>query len=247
VEETTSDHGNSQNNVEQAVKNILGEDHNGPTPSVPDLLGHDLPESEKGGRDDSRKGTRTVSPDSEYLGRATRDGDKTNEHHAEPSGGGGKRTPGNTGGRPFISYVATHPDEKEPDPDGLDQTARMELEDKAIKRILTVEQHLQKTSSHNPGFDLFEPGTDGQPKRWIEVKAMSGDLHDRPVGLSRTQFECAREHGDSYWLYIVEHASADTPRIVRIQDPAGKARTFTFDHGWLSIAEADMQQAELVE
>ena len=67
---------------------------------------------------------------------------------------------------------------------------------------------------------------------------MTGDLHGRPVGLSRTQFEWAGEKGDAYWLYIVEHAdSPRSTRIVRIQDPAGKARTFTFDHGWLSVAQ----------
>jgi len=31
----------------------------------------------------------------------------------------------------------------------------------------------------------------------------------------------------------LRHASR---RIVPIQDPAGKARTFTFDHGWLDVA-----------
>lgn len=59
------------------------------------------------------------------------------------------------------------------------------------------------------------------------------------VGLSRTQFECARERGADYWLYVVEHAGDEDARIVRIQDPAGRARTFTFDKGWLDVAELD--------
>jgi hypothetical protein len=37
----------------------------------------------------------------------------------------------------------------------------------------------------------------------------------------------------------VEHAATETARIVRIQDPAGKARAFTFDHGWIAIAAVD--------
>ena len=65
---------------------------------------------------------------------------------------------------------------------------------------------------------------------------MTGTLADRPVGLSRTQFDCAREHGEAYWLYVVESAGTDEARLVPIQDPAGKARTFTFDHGWLDVA-----------
>jgi hypothetical protein len=157
----------------------------------------------------------------------------------ESSGeGGGKRTPGSTGGRAFFSYVGVQPDDKDADPDGLDRQARMALEEKAIALIVGVEPVLHRTPAGNPGYDLVETGEDGLVVRWVEVKAMAGDLHGRPVGLSRTQFEWAREHGDAYWLYIVEHADLpETARIVRIQDPAGKARTFTFDHGWLSVAQ----------
>ena len=69
---------------------------------------------------------------------------------------------------------------------------------------------------------------------------MTGTMQDRPVGLSRTQFEAAQKHGSNYWLYVVEQAGSPAQaRVVRIQDPAGRARTFTFDHGWLSIAELD--------
>ena len=44
----------------------------------------------------------------------------------------GKSMPGRSNGRPFISYVGTHLDDEEPDPDGVDQEARMALEEKAI-------------------------------------------------------------------------------------------------------------------
>lgn len=139
---------------------------------------------------------------------------------------------------PFIWYVGTDPNEEQPDPDALDRQKRMALEEQAIALILGHEPSLQRTPINNPGFDLVEHGADGQPTRWIEVKAMTGDLHTRPVGLSRTQFDCAREHGEAYWLYVVENAdSPGAARIVRIQNPAGKARTFTFDHGWLSVAQ----------
>lgn len=142
-------------------------------------------------------------------------------------------------GRQFISYVAVHPKDAESDPDHLDQEARMNLEDKAINFILAKEPDWQRTHALNPGFDLFQSGPDGQPNRWCEVKAMTGSLEGRPVGLSRVQFEFALRRGTDYWLYVVEHAGNVTPRIVRIQDPAGKARTFTFDHGWIDIAELD--------
>jgi hypothetical protein len=152
--------------------------------------------------------------------------------------GTGKRTPGGVGGRPFISYVGTHPDDEESDPDGLDQAARMRIEELAIQQIIKVEPSLNRTPSLNPGFDLYEKDGSGEPCRWVEVKAMTGTLADRPVGLSHTQFECARQHGPAYWLYVVEQASnSDKSRILRIQDPVAHARTFTFDHGWALIAK----------
>ena len=115
----------------------------------------------------------------------------------------------------------------------------MALEARAINLILTREPQWQRTPTHNPGYDLFELGATETPGRWCEVKAMTGSLRDRPVGLSRTQFECAQAHRDAYWLYVVERVDAPDARILRIQDPAGKARTFTFDRGWLDVANAD--------
>jgi hypothetical protein len=178
--------------------------------------------------------------------------------HGDGASGGGRRSgrdtgtrsgpedrrPGGAAGRPFISYVSTHPDDEEPDPDGLDQSTRMALEAQAIELILSREREWQRTPTHNPGFDLFKAGEDGRATRWCEVKAMTGSLHDRPVGLSRTQFECAQKQGEAYWLYVVEHAGTDTARIVRVQDPAGKARTFTFDHGWLGVADVDTEHED---
>ena len=38
---------------------------------------------------------------------------------------------------------------------------------------------------------------------------------------------------------------ARPPSIVRIQDPAGRARTFTFDHGWIDVADVDADQKDL--
>ena len=165
--------------------------------------------------------------------------------HGDPSGkssgnggGKGKRTHGQTGSRPFISYVGAHPDDEAPDPDGLDQTARMQIEEQAIVKIVQLEPMLKRTPDGNPGFDLYETDVRGNPVRWIEVKSMSQGLENRPVGLSRRQFELAREKGNAYWLYVVEYATdAQRARVLRIQNPAGLARTFTFDQGWMKIAQ----------
>ena len=141
--------------------------------------------------------------------------------------------------REFISYIAVRGDEEERDPDGLDQQARLRLEQQAIAFIIALEPRWQRTPANHPGYDLFELSEDGNLARVCEVKAMSCTLTDRPATMSRTQFECAQELGDSYWLYVVECAGGVKPRIVPIRDPAGKARTFTFDRGWLQYAELD--------
>ena len=174
-------------------------------------------------------------------GRGSPGGDgRIGEGGGKGGAGPGKRTPGQGGGRPFISYVGTHPDEEESDPDGLDQATRMAIEDQAVTKIIALEPSLRRTPDGNPGYDLYEVDAAGKPIRWVEVKSMTGSLAERPVGLSRTQFDCAREHGAAYWLYVVERTTdAKQARILRIQDPVAHARTFTFDRGWAEIARTD--------
>ena len=144
-------------------------------------------------------------------------------------------------GRNFVSYIAVnHKDDSEPDPDGLTQQERYDLEASAIQRIRSEEPTLNGTPFNNPGFDLEERGPDGQTIKWVEVKAMKGTLDDRPVGISKTQFEWAQRHRENFWLYVVEGAGEpEKSRVVRIQDPVGKAQTFTFDRGWVSVAKVN--------
>jgi hypothetical protein len=220
----------------QAVEQLLGRPYN------PEAPAHR--ESERG-EPRARQGAGAGAPGDGRSGRASA-GEGTGQGiGGTREGGGGARRPGTAGGRPFISYVAAHPDDDGPDPDGLDQQQRLALEEKAIEFVLGRERGLRRTPQHNPGFDLFEAGPDGLPARWVEVKAMTGGLADRPVGMSKPQFDEATRRGDRYWLYAVERAGTDDARIVRIQDPAGKARTFTFDRGWLNVADFE-QDADSV-
>ena len=141
--------------------------------------------------------------------------------------------------RQFVSYVAVETEGEDEDPDDLTQSARMDLERSAIEFILRVEPDWRRTPANNPGFDLYRGPSLNEATRWCEVKAMTGTLDERPVGMSSTQFDWARNHGDNYWLYVVERAGTNDPTLVRIQDPAGKAKTFTFDRGWRAVATVD--------
>ncbi len=175
-----------------------------------------------------------------------------NDTPAGPSGGDGtatttgsrststQRGQGGRGRTQFHSYVAVQPDREGPSPEGAEEAdRRLELEESAIDFILECEPEWKPTPQGNKGYDLYKADQDGKVIRWCEVKAMTGPWDDRPVGLTHTQFKKAQECGDDYWLYVVEHAGTADARIVRIQDPAGKARTFTFDHGWREVADVD--------
>lgn len=225
--------------VEGAIEQLPGDEPE-PTPPVPDPSGPEPSEPGNDGHGDSGTGGGTSSRGTGSSGAGTTGGDRKGGQSAGGREGDGKRTPGSASGQPFISYVGVHPHEEEQDPDGLDHQARMALEERAIALILTQEPQLRRTPANNPGYDLFEANDDGQPLRWIEVKAMTGTLGSRPVGLSRTQFDTARMCGTAYWLYIVEMIGApEKARIIRIQNPAGRAQTFTFDHGWASVAATE--------
>ena len=138
----------------------------------------------------------------------------------------------------FRSYIAVHKDEQA-DPDGLKHAERLSLEKKSREFILNREPEWKEAQQDNPGFDLYQEDSNGKEIRFCEVKAMSATMESRPATMTRTQFEKAQEEREAYWLYVVENAHTDDPHLVRIQDPAGKRETFTFDKGWLEVAVSE--------
>ena len=168
-------------------------------------------------------------------GRASESESNGSARGKKTDDGGHTSRPKDEKTRSFVSYVAVHAEDDDDDPDNLTQKKRMALEERAIELILKCEPGWQRTPSNNPGFDLIRTDERGQDV-FCEVKAMTGTLQDRPVGISRTQFNHASDHGDSFWLYVVERAeNVEEATIVRIQNHAGKARTFTFDRGWSDV------------
>lgn len=156
---------------------------------------------------------------------------------AEGSQSGGTGGGGEGSGRGvFISYVGTHPEGEEDDPNSPDQRERMELEKSAIAFILELEPMLERTPVGNKGYDLIEQKAPSGLLRLIEVKAMRGTLRERPATLSSAQIDEARSSGERFWLYVVERAGTSSPRLLKIQNPYGRAGTFTFDYGWEAIA-----------
>lgn len=242
--ENDSDGPATEGNVYGDAKDLYGDDMPDIPPGSQDPEGGDG-ESQGGGAGGTgggKAGTSGSPKSGEDSGKAGVRG-RTGDGRGKGGTGPWKGAPGAGGSRPFISYVGTHPGEEDTDPDGLDQATRMAIESQAIDKIVALEPALQRTDDGNPGFDLYESDVADKLIRWVEVKSMTGSLADRPVGLSRTQFDCARVHGTAYWLYVVEHATDPSQtRILRIQDPVGHARTFTFDEGWAGIARVDVPE-----
>lgn len=151
-----------------------------------------------------------------------------------PTAHSGQSRSSQTGFRSFIQVGREQPTE----PDSEAQAQRMALEDAAREHIRKIEPEWIETKVGNPGFDLYQTDADGEIVKWCEIKSLGGGWGEHPVGLSHTQFKLAQEKGDAYWLYVVEHAGdPERVRLLRIQDLAGQARTFTFDDGWAAIAK----------
>ena len=90
-------------------------------------------------------------------------------------------------------------------------------EDAAINFVLKEDLDLidaNEDNPNNPGYDLHNKKKD----KFIEVKGVSGEF--TWVSMTITQFKCAMEKGDQYWLYVVEYAESDEPKLYKLHDLA---------------------------
>ena len=111
-----------------------------------------------------------------------------------------------------------------------------------IRRVMEVERaagrYPEEMAHENPGFDIISRDDAGRVLRHIEVKSTASGWDEMGVGLTKTQFEFAQQHRETFWLYVVDHALDDSrARVIRIGDPAGRANEFRFDDGWSAASE----------
>ena len=94
-------------------------------------------------------------------------------------------------------------------------------------------RNAQEMTQTHPGYDIISYDPDSDEERLIEVKGIDGEWNQTGVGLSRIQFSNAQDHGDRYWLYVVEFAmDSNHARVHAIQNPAMKITSFMFDGNW---------------
>jgi hypothetical protein len=120
---------------------------------------------------------------------------------------------------------------------------RSAIDAAGIAEVLRCEREAgrdpQEMPHSNPGYDVTSKDADGEIVRYIEVKSISTAWQDAVVQLTGTQFAKAQELRDLYWLYVVENAGSPHVQVRAVQDPAGAATRFVFDHGWKERAESD--------
>jgi hypothetical protein len=180
------------------------------------------------GSDRSQIGTDEYGGSSRYEGQ-------------HPTGVSEEGRPAKTSGR-LRTYV-------EPDGRGGDIEAgheredhRREVDHAGISHVERFEREAGRDPEvmppGNPGYDVVSRGAVGEIVRYIEVKSLGGRWALQGAGLSRRQFETARELGSRFWMYVVEHALSDDAKVWAIQNPAVRANQFLFDEGWRALAEA---------
>jgi hypothetical protein len=92
---------------------------------------------------------------------------------------------------------------------------------------------------HHPGYDIKSIDAQGRV-RYIEVKSLSGTWDSQnPARVSKREYEAARESGDSFWLYVLEHVQSENLKMHRINNPAEKVDQYLFDHGWIQVSESE--------
>jgi hypothetical protein len=148
--------------------------------------------------------------------------------------------------RTYVSYTSDDGDGAQAD--AAAQAQRSAVDQAGVNRVVEYEQESGRLPEvkppKHPGYDIESRDTGDQILRYIEVKSLSGAWGRMGVGLSKPEFEKAREIGDCYWLYVVERAQEEDYKIHRIQNPAWKANQFFYDDGWAVLAEEDQPRAE---
>jgi hypothetical protein len=97
--------------------------------------------------------------------------------------------------------------------------------------------------SGNPGYDVYvSKGQTSEEERYIEVKGTDGEWDQMGVGLTKPQFEMAKD-SRQFWLYIVEWVRTEKAAVYMIRDPYSRIGQFRFDSGWKSLAENEKSAA----
>lgn len=218
-----------------AVAQLLGGTVPPPAPPPGGLDTPDRPPGQPGtGSGDGSDGSRRD-------GQGGTGGGATGSGGRKPSGGSQNRRKRGK----LRSYVIKGDQQVDGEPDSGAAEKRTALDEVGVAKVVKFEEaaapkrYPDVKPPKYPGYDIESKDEAGNVLRYIEVKSVSGDWGSDGVGLTKTQFEKAREIGDRYWLYVVERADKPNTQIHCIQDPARRVDQFLFDDGWRDAANGE--------
>ena len=98
----------------------------------------------------------------------------------------------------------------------------------------------------HPGYDIISRNPLTGEERYVEVKGINGEWNQTGVGLSKLQFSNAQDHGNDYWLYVVELISDPKHmRVYPIGNPALQVTAFMFDGSWRDAVTEEREDPSL--
>lgn len=116
-----------------------------------------------------------------------------------------------------------------------------EVDRLGIRAVLDFETQQERQPDEQPhlnfGYDIVSYDIDGNIERYIEVKSLAGKWSDFDIEISRKQHETAQQLGNLFWLYVVEQAKSNTPKIIRINHICKHIDKYCFDSSWELISE----------
>ena len=103
------------------------------------------------------------------------------------------------------------------------------------KFLLSEANHLEKATTNNKGFDIWEKDSNENIVRYIEVKTLTGNWGDGGVGITGRQLEFAQREKEKWWLFVVENINTGNTQVYQFQNPVLEANTFRFDSSWKQL------------
>jgi hypothetical protein len=165
-----------------------------------------------------------------------------------PNGGKRRRQSDSTDGSEWWFVIVSgtaDPAEKSQSTNGSNaQASRSRIEQAGVRAVLDAEEEAGRIATempvNNEGYDIESTNEAGETLRYIEVKSLGGSWGaDGFPKITPPQLRWALEHEEHAWLYVVEHAESDDPRITRISDYANRATRFVYDPGWQALDQSN--------
>jgi hypothetical protein len=154
--------------------------------------------------------------------------------------------------QPIVTYVVNSKSETGDSPVPVeDDPENIAISEAAVEYVLQEEIRAKRVPEEmhftNPGFDVKSCNPATGEVRFIEVKGTDGVWDKMGVHLTPTQFEFSRTKGSEFWLYVVEDARGEKPRLYCFQNPFSQVDQYRFDGGWKGLADAAAVPGPLVQ